>query len=96
MGKYRSCRTSQVGWVIAWGDSDAGGLDVRPLSFLGERAIDRSVVAGYLAKFATKSTDDTGHLSKRLRSDTVEFYTTDTHPGRLVEPAGPSARRGGV
>jgi len=55
MGKYRSCRTSRVGLGHRVGDSDAGGLDVRPLSFLGERAIDRSVVAGYLAKFATKS-----------------------------------------
>jgi Replication initiator protein, pSAM2 len=74
-----------TGWVIGWGDPDAGGLDIRPLRFPGERAIDRSAVAGYLAKYATKSTEDTGHLSKRLRPDTVDHYTDDTHPGRLVD-----------
>ena len=74
-----------AGWVIGWGDPDAGGLDVRPLRFPGERMIDRTAVAGYLAKYATKSTEDTGHLSKRLRADTVDFYTDDTHPGRLVD-----------
>ena len=47
--------------------------------------IDRTAVAGYLAKYATKSTEDTGHLSKRLRADTVDFYTDDSHPGRLVD-----------
>jgi hypothetical protein len=74
-----------AGWVIAWGDADAGGLDARPLRFPGDRAIDRSAVAGYLAKYATKSTEDTGHVSKRLRPDTIDFYTDDTHPGRLVD-----------
>jgi hypothetical protein len=74
-----------AGWVIGWGDPDAGGLDIRPLRFPGEQTIDRSAVAGYLAKYATKSTEDTGHLSKRLRADTVDYYTEDTHPGRLVE-----------
>ncbi len=71
--------------MIRWGDPDAGGLDVRPLRFPGDRLIDRSAVAGYLAKYATKSTEDTGHVSKRLRPDTVDFYTDDSHPGRLVD-----------
>lgn len=74
-----------AGWVIAWGDPDAGGLDIRPLRFPGERTIDRTAVAGYLDKYATKSTEDTGHLSKRLRADTVDYYADDSHPGRLVE-----------
>lgn len=55
------------------------------MKFPGDRLIDRTAVAGYLAKYATKSTEDTGHISKRLRPDTVDHYTDDTHPGRLVD-----------
>ena len=74
-----------AGWVIAWGDPDSGGLDVRPLRFPGDRMIDRTAVAGYLAKYATKCTEDTGHLSKRLHTDTVDLCADDTHPGRLID-----------
>ena len=43
-------------------------------------------VAGYLAKYATKSTEATGHTSRRLTADTVDLYADpDTHPGRLID-----------
>ncbi len=73
-----------AGWVIGWGDAEES-LDIRPLRFPGEREIDRTAVAGYLAKYATKSTEDTGHISQRLRPDTIDLYTDQTHPGRLVD-----------
>ncbi len=44
-------------------------------------------VAAYLAKYATKSTEATGHASNRLTEDTVNVYADPdgTHTERLVE-----------
>jgi hypothetical protein len=49
------------GWLIAWGDQ----LDVRPVNGRGAAAITGLAVASYLAKYATKGTEDTGHVSAR-------------------------------
>ena len=70
------------GWRIAWGEQ----LDVRPLRIRGDGDVtDRAVVA-YLAKYATKSTESTGHVSKRLTASTVDYYADPhTHAGRLVD-----------
>jgi hypothetical protein len=47
------------GWRIVWVEQ----LDVRPLRLRGVGDVtDRAVVA-YLAKYATKSTESTGHVS---------------------------------
>jgi hypothetical protein len=45
------------------------------------------MVAGYLAKYATKSTEATGHLSRRLTAETIDLYADPdgTHTERLVE-----------
>ena len=69
-------------WRIAWGDQ----LDVRPLRLRGDGDVtDRAVVA-YLAKYATKSTESTGHVSKPLNASTVDYYADpNTHAGRLVD-----------
>jgi hypothetical protein len=69
-------------WRIGWGEQ----LDVRPLRLHGDGDItDRAVVA-YLAKYATKSTESTGHVSKRLTASTVDYYADPaTHAGRLVD-----------
>jgi ribosomal protein L44E len=71
------------GWLITWGRQ----LDIRPLRLRGDRAIDDAAVAGYLAKYATKSTDATGHVSKRITPATIGIYADDTHPGRLIDAA---------
>ena len=70
------------GWRIVWGEQ----LDVRPLRLRGDSDVtDRAVVA-YLAKYATKSTESTGHVSKRLTASTVDYYTDPhAHVGRLVD-----------
>ena len=70
------------GWRIGWGDQ----LDVRPLRLKGDGDVtDRAVVA-YLAKYATKSTESTGHVSRRLTASTVDYYADpNTHAGRLVD-----------
>jgi hypothetical protein len=69
-------------WRIGWGDQ----FDVRPLRLRGAGDVtDRAVVA-YLAKYATKSTETTGHVSKRLTASTVDYYADpNTHAGRLVD-----------
>ena len=44
------------------------------------------MVAGYLAKYATKSTEATGHSSTRLTLDNIGLYLDrDNHIGRLIE-----------
>ncbi|TDB71156.1 replication initiator [Micromonospora sp. KC723] len=73
-----------AGWRITWGDPDKG-IDVRPVNADGD--ITDSRVAGYLAKYATKSTEATGHVSRRLDGDTIDLYANEhgTHPERLID-----------
>jgi hypothetical protein len=48
-------------------------------------ALTDTAVAGYLAKYATKATEVTGHTSKRLTSETIGVYANQaTHAGRLI------------
>ncbi|MFD6679719.1 replication initiator [Micromonospora parva] len=72
------------GWRIAWGDP-AKGFDVRPISADGE--ITDGKVAGYLAKYATKSTEATGHVSRRLDGEVIDLYANEhgSHPERLID-----------
>jgi hypothetical protein len=68
-----------AGWLITWGAQ----LDIRPVSFTGE--LTDTAVAGYLAKYASKSTEITGHISGRITTDTIGTYlNTATHTARLV------------
>ncbi|MEV0801797.1 replication initiator, partial [Kribbella sp. NPDC050281] len=70
------------GWLIEWGTQ----LDVRPVRQAVDGAITETAVAGYLAKYATKGAEATGHSSTRLTNATVRRYATErTHAGRLVD-----------
>ena len=71
------------GWPIGWGEQ----LDLRPVRMRGDDAITDTAVAGYLAKYATKSTDTTGHVSARITRDTIKIYADQSHPGRLIHTA---------
>ncbi|RZU72528.1 hypothetical protein EV384_0899 [Micromonospora kangleipakensis] len=73
--------TNPAGWRITWGEQ----VDVRPISADGE--ITDGKVAGYLAKYATKSTEATGHVSRRLDGEVIDLYANEhgTHPERLVD-----------
>ncbi|NLT55535.1 MAG: hypothetical protein GXX79_13440, partial [Actinomycetales bacterium] len=70
------------GWVITWGqqvDCRAVRAD-HDVTEVSERA-----VAAYLAKYATKSTEDTGHLSARITEATIGIHADPaTHVGRLI------------
>jgi hypothetical protein len=74
---------NEAGWPIAWGEQ----LDIRPLRVRGDKAITDTQVAGYCAKYATKSTDATGHVSKRITENSILIYADDTHPGRIINVA---------
>jgi hypothetical protein len=69
------------GWHIAWGDQ----IDVRPVHIRTESDITDAMVAAYLAKYATKATETTGHTSQRITPDTIDIYADPTtHAGRLI------------
>jgi hypothetical protein len=69
-------------WRIGWGEQ----LDVRPLQLRGDGEVSHRAIVAYLAKYATKSTESTGHLSKRLTASTVDYYADPhTHVGRLLD-----------
>ncbi|MEU5525399.1 replication initiator [Micromonospora chersina] len=74
------------GWLIAWGDPSKG-LDIRPISSGTAGEVTDGMVAGYLAKYATKSTEATGHTSTRLTADTVDDYADPDgdHTARLID-----------
>ncbi|MFF0228845.1 replication initiator [Micromonospora sp. NPDC005254] len=74
------------GWPIVWGDPGKG-LDIRPISLTGGGEVTDSMVAGYLAKYATKSTEVTGHRSVRLDADSIGDYADPDgdHTARLID-----------
>ena len=53
----------------------------------GDEAITDTAVAGYVAKYATKSTDATGHVSKRITDRPIRIYADHSHPGRIINAA---------
>jgi hypothetical protein len=71
--------TSPCGWPITWGPQ----LEIRPVRYTGE--LTDNAVAGYLAKYASKSTEATGHISSRITTDTIDHYRAmATHTARII------------
>jgi len=77
------------GWRIRWGKQlRCPPIRVSPDGQITDaEAADHLRVAGYLAKYATKSTEATGHTSRRLDADTIDLYADPdgSHPERLVD-----------
>ena len=71
------------GWLIAWGRE----LDVRTVSDRGSGAVTGLAVASYLAKYATKGTEASGHLSARITPDSLDLHAdpAGTHTQRLID-----------
>ncbi len=70
-----------TGWLVVWGDQ----LDVQHITLSGDGEVTDSMVAGYIAKYATKSTEATGHTSARITGKTITVWANhDTHTGRLI------------
>jgi hypothetical protein len=75
---------TSTAWTLTWGSQ----LDIRPVASSATGEITSEAVAAYLAKYATKSTETTGHLSQRITVDTIEHHADpDTHTGRLIAHA---------
>ncbi|MCZ7420055.1 plasmid replication initiator protein [Verrucosispora sp. WMMA2121] len=70
------------GWPVAWGEQ----VDVRRIGS-GDGDVTDAKVAAYLAKYATKATEVTGHASTRLTSDTIDAYANPDgdHLARLID-----------
>jgi hypothetical protein len=70
------------GWLIEWGEQ----VDVRTVVMSGNGEVTDSMVAGYLAKYTTKSTEVTGHRSTRLDPGNVYDYANfgGDHIQRLI------------
>ncbi|MFC8297546.1 replication initiator [Micromonospora orduensis] len=70
------------GWLVAWGEQ----IDVRRINTAGGELTDVKVAA-YLAKYATKATEATGHSFARLTPATIDDYADPEgdHIGRLID-----------
>jgi hypothetical protein len=73
------------GWLIGWGDQ----TDIRTITMTGANPVTDTMVAGYLAKYATKGTEITGHASRRITPATIDLYADPdgTHVQRLINAA---------
>ena len=71
------------GWLIAWGRE----LDVRTVADRGPDTIAGPAVAGYLAKYSTKGTEASGHVSARITPDSLDLHAdpAGTHTQRLID-----------
>lgn len=76
--------TRPDGWRISWGKQVL--TKVVTTNGHGDGEISTGKVASYLAKYATKSTETTGHTSARLTADTIDLYANPqgSHTERLV------------
>jgi hypothetical protein len=76
----------RAGWPIHWGDQ----VDVRAVRLTAADVDDRgtlttTAVAAYLAKYATKATEEAGHVSRRLDQAAIERHAErDTHQTRQL------------
>ncbi len=70
------------GWLITWGEQ----VDVRRINSSDGELTDGKVAA-YLAKYATKATEATGHSSTRLTPATIDDYADPggDHAARLID-----------
>jgi hypothetical protein len=69
------------GWDITWGIQ----MDPRVVRLTDDGEITDVVVASYLAKYATKSTEPVGVLPGRITTKTAFTYANPaTHQGRLI------------
>ena len=75
------------GWELVWGEQvDVRHTTLKPSDVDDEGKIDPEAVAGYLAKYATKATETTGHVSARITPMNLDIYADpSTHTGRLIK-----------
>lgn len=71
-----------AGWHIAWGEQ----VDARPVTLAIDGEVTNDMVAAYLAKYATKATEITGHTSTRINDGNVDQHADPggDHTARLI------------
>ncbi|MEU7903000.1 replication initiator [Actinoplanes sp. NPDC049118] len=71
------------GWHIGWGDQ----VLTKVINSGTDGGVTHAQVAAYLAKYATKSTEVTGHTSNRLSDSTITLYADPdgSHTERLID-----------
>jgi hypothetical protein len=71
------------GWYIGWGDQ----ILTKVITVAADGEVTDGQVAAYLAKYATKSTEITGHASPRMTEETIDVYADPqgSHTERLVD-----------
>ncbi|AIJ24800.1 replication initiator [Amycolatopsis methanolica] len=76
----------RTGWTLAWGKQ----RDIRPVHLHASDHDDRgalttTAVAAYLAKYATKATEEAGHVSRRLTQLDANMHAErDNHQSRQL------------
>jgi hypothetical protein len=75
-----------LGWVIRWGQQfDIRRVYLAPGDHDDRGTLTTQAVAAYLAKYATKATEETGHVSRRLSPlDAALYAEQDTHQARQL------------
>ena len=77
---------NRSGWPVTWGEQlDIRAVHLTPADHDDRGQLTNTAVAGYLAKYATKSTEATGHMSKRLTAATIRLADKDTHQNRQLQ-----------
>ncbi|MFF5227476.1 replication initiator [Dactylosporangium sp. NPDC000521] len=71
------------GWRMTWGEQ----LRTKVITVAADGDVTDGMVAAYLAKYATKATEVTGHTSARLTDTTVHVYADPdgSHTERLID-----------
>jgi len=83
------------GWPIAWGEQlEPRRVSLSPTDVDDAGQVTTTAVAAYLAKYATKATETTGHVAARITTETINIYADPaTHTGRLVAACWTLGRR---
>jgi hypothetical protein len=72
----------ESGWDITWGTQ----IDPRPITLTSSGELTDCKVAGYLAKYATKSTEPAGLPPSKITAANARLYANPrTHEGRLIQ-----------
>lgn len=86
---------NRTGWPIHWGTQ----VDIRPVRLQpgdldDAGTLTTTAVAAYLAKYATKATEEAGHTSRRLTDLAIELVNDDdTHQARQLRACWSLGRR---
>jgi hypothetical protein len=72
-----------TGWRVGWGEQ----VHTKVITVAAEGEVTDAQVAAYLAKYATKSTEITGHASPRMTEELINVYADPdgSHTERLVD-----------